>query len=184
MNDPSVKQALFSIVKELVASDEALRQKNQIGDKFRFIRERLQTLYQEVESNLDGEQAQASVNKALSEHERLVFVYVYNAQGILLSTWQKLLNPVTYYDHSVNRPIYTDEKEIQALISTKSNPKQHGYLIFSLNKEDIQLSGGKDALGAYLVRVKEGSLKFSELRGFVHHQQVYQVLPNGELMIS
>lgn len=181
MNDLSIKQALFSIVKELVASDEALRQKNQVGDKFRFIRERLQNLYQEVETSLENEASQTEAEKPLSEDDRLVFVYLYNAQGILLPTWQKLLSAQTFYDHSVNRPIYGDEKEIQAFISTKPNPKQHGYLIFSVRREEVQLSGTKDTLGAYLMKVKEGVLKFSGLKGFVNHQRRYQVSSNGEM---
>jgi hypothetical protein len=180
------KEKLLQLVRDAVDQDKTLREKFQVGDKFRFIRERLQALLGRVEESLSTIEAEAvEKNQTLSEDELLVYVYLYNAQGLVLQTWHKMLKPQVFYEYSVNRPIYQDKTHVEAFIRSKPNKVQHGFLTVIIKKADILIVNAdtaKDALSNPLVKVRENSLKFEKLLHFTQGDLEYTVNETGELI--
>ena len=180
------KAKLLQLIQKAIEQDNSLREKYQIGDKFRFIRDRLSALKSRVEEGL-AEVAKDSGPKtvAVGEDETLVYVYLYNAQGTTFSTWNKMVHPSVLYEYSVNRPIYLDKGQIDAAIRAKSERQQHGYLTMVVKKTDILPDvgeGAKDPYGAPLVKVREGALQFKCLISFTHNLHEYILKESGEIV--
>lgn len=179
-------EKLLKLVRESIAQDAQLREKFQIGEKFRFIKDRLNALVNTVEESIKAmEKLTEKASKELAQDEVLVYVYLYNAQGLVVNTWQKMVNPSVFYEYSVNRPIYTEKNDIEAFIRSRSQKVQHGFLTIALKKDDVlklsTIEVTKDAIGNPLVKVKEGSLKFNRLMSFTHNGIDYEIKENGEL---
>ncbi len=180
------KDKLLALVREAVEQDKALREKYQIGDKFRFIRERLQALLLRVEESFISHQNESK--QAMIEvlpDEVCVYVYLYNAQGILFPSWQKMLHPSVFYEYSVNRPIYSEKPQVESFIRSKSNKMQHGYVVFAVKKDEIIQEGadiGKDTIGNKLIKVKEGALRANKFLSFTHNNIEYVINAEGELV--
>jgi intracellular multiplication protein IcmQ len=175
---------LLALVREAVECDESLRAKFEIGDKFRFVRERLK----EVLAHLELEQVESGGIKKdttvrLLEDEVVVYVYIFNAKGVVLRNWINMLNPKVFYEYSVNRPIYVDAKGVEEMLRTKIDKPQHAYLAVAVKKTDILQSVGdtsqKDSLGNPLIRVREGSLKLDRLISFYHNGHEYTLSSEG-----
>jgi hypothetical protein len=180
-----LKEKLMQIVNEAVSVDAKLRADLNIGDKFRFIRDRLQALKQQVEETLQTIKVEETGTKqVIADDEQLVYVYLFNAHGIDTQSWMKMLHPSVYYEHSVNRPIYGAKEHVEMVIRNKSNRVQHGYLEVAvkktaiLNKDDESL---KDSLGNPLLKIKEGSLLPERLICLTHNGNLYCVDENGRL---
>lgn len=172
------KEKILQLMQEAVKQDSDLRDQYKIGDKFRFIRDRLSALMARVDENLTAiKKATEQKTNALSEDEVLVYVYLFNAQGLVLKTWQKMVSPSVLYEYSVNRPVYADKALIESVIRSKSNKAQHGYLTIAIKKDDITKPPEgvelKDALGNPVIKVKEGSLRFEKLFSFTHNNIEY-----------
>ena len=91
MSDGNKEQneKLLQLVREAVEQDNALREKFQIENRFRFIRDRLEALCHRMEESIAVVQAKhAQRGDQLSADEVLVYVYIYNTQGLTLQTWQ------------------------------------------------------------------------------------------------
>jgi hypothetical protein len=178
------REKLLHFVRLANQQDTELREQYNIGDKFRFIRDRLQALLKHVEESLASEEADAEPrDESLAVDEVFVYVHLYNAQGLVLQTWQKMVSVGVLYDHSINRPIYTDKSHVDAFIRSKSNKAQHGYLSIAVKKITIQATEDlKDAFGNPIVKVKEGSLLFDKVIAFTHNGVDYVVKANGELI--
>lgn len=179
------KEKLRELMQAMLAEDKALREKHQIGEKFRFIRDRLNALATRVEEGLGLlDKEEIEVTDVILEDDAVVYVYLYNAQGLVLKTWQKMLNPAVFYEYSVNRPIYTDKAQIDAFIRSRPNKVQHGYLAIAIKKQDIlpaeEGESFKDAIGHPLIKVREGSLRFERLIAFAQNGHEYTVKENGE----
>ena len=180
------EQKVLEMVREVVKIDEELRAKYKVGDKFRFVRERLGDLLANLEKNFETKQviAKKSVRR-LAEDEVPVFVYLYNAHGANLRSWQKMLTPDVFYEYSVNRPIYAEKAHIDSLLRSKTSKAQHGYLTVAVKPQDIVVSvtssSQKDPAGNPLIRVKEGSLRFDAVVEFTHNDNEYTVNEEGEL---
>lgn len=182
-NNKEQQEQLLSLVKAAVQKDKALRESHQIGERFRFVKDRLQALEAHVEEQLAH--LRKVDEKTVSEQaddETIVYVYLFNAQGIILQTWQKMLTPSVFYEYSVNRPIYADKSQIEAYIRSKSNKTQHAYLALHLRKADILPGVVKDIIGGDLIKVKEGSLKFDRLVAFTYSGLDYVLNASGELI--
>lgn len=180
-----LKEKLMRLINEAVSQDSKLRADLKIGDKFKFIRDRLQALKQHVEEALLTIKVETEENKdVLAEDEQLVYVYLFNAHGIDLQSWVKMVHPSVYYEHSVNRPIYGDKSHIEAVIRNKTNRIQHGYLTFAIKKNFILRKDDeapKDALGHPLLKIKEGTLKPDRLISLTHNGHTYVVNEKGGL---
>lgn len=177
---------LLELVQQLVAQDKALREQYKIADKFRFIRDRLAMLLSKVEEvsvAFQQEIVKQESKSILAEDEALVFVHIFNAQGLVLQSWQKLLLPSVYYEYSVNRPIYTERSYIESFVRSKPNKVQHGYLAVVVKKSMIlPLDDTKDSAGNPVVKVKDGALDPKRMISFTHSNQEYILNASGELI--
>jgi hypothetical protein len=188
-DDKESQEHLVNILRQAVESDEALREKYQVGDKFRFVRDRLQALLHKAEQDLpkdDDSDNQADKNQNAALDEAVVYVHLYNAKGTLLRNWQAMLTPKVFYEYSVNRPIYTEKAHIDNLLRSKGNKAQHAYLSIVVKKADIlqPVVGAirKDIIGNPLVKIKEGALDFQRLVAFTHNEQDFVLNAQGELV--
>lgn len=173
---------LLSIVREAIKRDEAMRQKFEIGDKFRFVRERLKEILAYLETEKSAQPVvQVEAERTLAQDELAVYVYLYNTKGTMLRNWLNMLTQKVFYEYSVNRPIYSDKEGIEALLKTKPDKQLHAYLVVAVKSSDI-LSTSEDAQGNKLIRVKEGSLKIEKLLSFYHNGYHYRMSAEGELV--
>lgn len=180
-------EKLHELIRDAVSADKLLRETYQIGDKFRFVRDRLNTAFTEVEENLkEVVQESIQVGGIVAEGEVIVYVYLFNAQGITLQTWHKMVSPSVFYEHSVNRPIYTEKEHIESFINRKTNKVQHGYLTIVIKKQGILAADDgaelKDTYGNPIIKVHEGSLEFKRLISFTHNGLDYIVDEDGVLI--
>lgn len=185
-NEQEQLKKLIELIQEALRQDEQLRQKYQVGEKFRFIRERLQTLLVEVQEGSIVKLVQKkkiAVVEAM-ENESLVYVHLYNAQSGSMKAWQSIVNPKAFFDYSVNRPIYREKAHIEAFIKAKANSMQHGYLTIAVQKDRFLPSRDdiKDSMGNPLVKVKEGALRCERLVSFTHNGQEYVLNEEGSLI--
>ncbi|MHB1948655.1 MAG: type IVB secretion system protein IcmQ [Gammaproteobacteria bacterium] len=179
------EQKVLELVREAVKFDEELRNAHQIGNKFRFVRDRLNGLLEGLEKNSQVKEVILQKSKKeIKADEVLVYVYLYNANGLNLVSWQNMLAPKVFYEYSVNRPIYLEKPYIDALLRSKTNKVQHGYLTVTVKKDAILQSGEnamKDSIGNTVVKVKEGSLNFDNLISFTHNGHDYTVDSEGKI---
>lgn len=178
---------LVTLVRKAIECDEALRVKFEIGDKFKFVRERLKEVLTHLESERNASSVvKKEVNRSLQEGEVAVYVYLYNAKGVVLRNWMNMLTPRVFYEYSVNRPIYADKTEIEAMLRAKTDKQQHAYLTIAVKTTDVLQSAvetlKKDSLGNPLIRVREGSLKVDRLLTFTHNGNEYTLSPEGEFI--
>lgn len=181
------KTKLLNLMQEALQHDQALREQLQMGDKFRFIRDRLSALMVRAEEHLKvNETEEEQVAAGAVQDEELVYVHLFNAQGMDLKTWQKMLSPSVFYEYSVNRPIYRDKSHIDAFIRSKPNKAQHGYLTVAVKKEkiitDVKGEPAKDPIGHPLIKVKEGSLEVKRLINFMHNEHEYVLNADGVMV--
>lgn len=187
-NNQETRNKLLQLVSETIAEEKALREKYQIGDKFRFIRDKLALLQAKVDEGLQEIDAAKPLGpSALAADEALVFVYLFNAQGLVASTWQKMLHSSVYYEYSVNRPIYMSKDHIESFIRSKPNKVQHGYLTVAIKKDLIlpalaDSPALKDINGNELIKIKEGSLHFNRVIAFRYNDADFTVLESGEML--
>ncbi len=184
MNNSNNKyEQLLALIKAAVEKDNMLRSEYQIGERFRFVRDRLETLQGDIAEQLDIlRKSEERKTSQQADDEMVVYVYLFNVQGILLPTWQKMLTPSVFYEYSVNRPIYADKSQIEAFIRSKANKAQHAYVAVHAKKVDVSMAGAKDAIGGDLVRVKEGGLKFTQFVSFHYAGHEYHLNALGELI--
>ncbi|MDA8561485.1 type IVB secretion system protein IcmQ [Gammaproteobacteria bacterium] len=183
---------LHSLVNDIVKCDDSLRQKYKVGNKFKFIKEGLKeivdTLVISSESDKNENGVYALDEKITDKDRCQVFVHLFNAKGDLFSNWINMLGPKVFYEYSINRPIYLNEKEVKQVIKCKSDKLKHAYLIVSLKKIDIISSENqevkKDSLGGVLIKVKEGSLKVENLITFMHNEKEYTLNRDNILKIK
>jgi Dot/Icm secretion system protein (dot_icm_IcmQ) len=185
IDSKELKEKLLQILSEAVSKDNDLRQSLQIGDKFKFIRDRLQVLKADTETVVESiKLVDDVVKKTIGEDEQLVYVYIFNAHGIEVQSWIKLLHPSVYYEYSVNRPIYFEKEHIEAVIRGKQKRVQHGYMTVAV-KKDLILStpatSQVDQSGNPLAKIKEGSLKPERLISFTHNDVDYYLSESGRL---
>lgn len=191
MNDHEKKLKLLSYVRELVKGEEELRQKYNIGDGYRSISNRFKALLRHIEENVElseSELANLVENNAdLAENQQYVYVYLFNAQGRILSRWVPMFSPRNFAEYSVNRPIYQEEDQVQAYIRSRTNDDAHAYLVMKVNKGDVVSSPGQahyhDATGQPLLKLKEKSLMAENLVVFVYKGDRYRV-SNGQLILE
>lgn len=182
-----LKEKIIHLVREAVQSDQALRQELQIGEKFRFIRDRLNTLATHVEESLHDVEAETQqVAETVTADEIEVYVYLFNAHGLTMQTWNKMISPRVFYEYSVNRPIYTEKSHIEAFIRSRSNKYQHGYLTVAIKKDQVLKSAEplQDSIGGPVVKIKEGSLRIDRLINFTHVEKHYRLDSDGGLVLK
>ncbi len=182
-SDKEREKKLLQLVQDTLAQDVKLREKYNVGDKFRFIRDRLQALSTRLDEQVKAAEQEVKKAEKQAPDEVLVYVYLYNAQGILFPTWQKMVTPAVLYEYSVNRPIYADKSLVEAYIRSKTNKAQHGYLSVALAPSNILTTPNeiKDAIGGTLIKVREGSLLINKIVLFTHNGHEYTLSETGAL---
>lgn len=177
------KQKLLQLVRDAITKDQALRDQYGIGDKFRFIRDKLKALLVFVEAEVASTPSEVAESLIVHDDERIVYVYLFNSQGVSLASWRKMVHESVFYEYSINRPIYVEKSQIDSLIRGRANKLQHGYLSVIVKKQDvIETPGLKDAFENRLVKVREGSLKRANLLTFTHGNDEYDVTIEGDFI--
>ncbi len=179
------------IIQDAVQAEQQLRQNHDIGVRFNILKTQLLSLSNKIDKELGEKQKQPATNHTnadkLSENETLVYVSLFNAQGNILNSWQKLLEPKALYDHSVNRPIYANQKEIEEMLRNKTNKNQNAYFIIVVNKNDIMANEEtttlRDPNGFPLLRLKQGALKKGNIKLFVHKDINYKIDKKSDALI-
>lgn len=178
-------KVLFALATDVVMQDKQLREQHQMAEKFRFIRDRLQAVLQGSEELVQAEQqAQVQKTELLSDDETVVYVYLFNAHGVSLPTWQKMVSAAIFYEHSVNRPIYREKIHVEGFIGRKPNKAHHAYIAVAIKKIDILSVEGTESKDSYdqpLIKVREGSLIYEKFIGFTHNGIDYVLNAGGVL---
>lgn len=181
--DQEVK--VLELIREAVKHDEELRKQYNVGDKFRFVRDRLHSLLESLESSVQSTQKiKQESNREAGADEITAYVYLYNAHGVNLRSWLNMLTPKVFFEYSVNRPVYAEKNYIESLLRSKTNKLQHAYLTIAIKPEDVVKTSSelKDSAGNPLIKVKEGSLRFEKLLMFTHAEHNYTLNEEGELV--
>jgi hypothetical protein len=174
---------LVEFVKDAVNRDNVLREKYLIGDKFRFVRDQLHALLDQLEKHANVETTFKKKEAAgLAEDEAMVFIYLFNAGGLVVPSWAKMLTPKLLSEYGVNRPIYGEKVQIDSLVRSKVNRMQHAYISIAVNKNNILPTELKDSVGGSLIRVREGGLIFNRLIAFSHNDIDYKLNEDGLLV--
>jgi hypothetical protein len=174
---------LLKLVQDAVQEDNALREKHHMGEKFKFIRDRLHALQEDIASRVNELKEQvARKSSTLQEDEVLVYVYLYNAQGIQIQTWNKMVSEAVFYEYSINRPIYSEKSMIEGYIKRKPNRPAHGYLTVAVKKSDILPGDSKDMYDQPLIKIREGGLHINKLVSFTHNEIPYILNDRGTLI--
>lgn len=171
------------IIQEAVLAEQQLRQNYDIGVRFNILKTQLQSLSEKIDRELGSKRQKPAAEQAnadqLAKDEALVYVSLFNVQGNNLNSWQKLLEPKALYDHSVNRPIYYRQEEIEEMLHNKTNKDQNAYFVIVVNKNDIMSDETTTTLhdpnGFPLLRLKQGALKNDKIRLFVHKNLSYTI---------
>jgi len=188
-NDPQSK--LIQVVRDAIQRDQEFREKYQVGEKFRFIRDRLHALLKRLEEDISNTPAVLKItsdekNNEKNEEEIIVYVYLFNAQGITLRSWQSMLTPNLLYEYNINRPIYVEKAHVEALLRSKSNKVQHAYFSIAIHRNNVLHSAEqgllKDSLGNPVVKIKEKTLHFNKFHSLFHNDQEYVLNEEKELI--
>lgn len=174
---------LIAFLRETMERDKALREKFEVGEKFRFVKDRITKMLAVLEEKIPDVANENFIKKRnVGEDEIPVYVYLYNAQGIQFRSWVSMLNPKLYYEYSVNRPVYAEKTFIEALLRSKTNKTQHAFLTIAVKKVNIIQTDLKDIIGNPLIKVREGSLHFDRTLFFTHNDQDYLFNAEGEIV--
>jgi len=185
--DAAAIEKVFSLLNSIVVQEDELRTKYDIGVRFNVVRTQLQSVLKEFDKELaaraEESQDDEKEEQEISSDETLVYVYLFNAQGSILKSWQKLLSPGAMFEHSVNRPIYSELSAVEAMLREKPNIENHAYIIVAIKNADVLEANTetalKDQYGQPLLRLRQGALKTENIKRFVHLNREYNVSSEG-----
>lgn len=181
-DDEKRKLRLLNYLKSLVAKDSALREKHNIGDRYKVIATRLRGLVQFVERNTDMEKALEQLSSQskdeLSDSQTLVYVYLFNANGRWLQRWAQMFSEKNLYEYGFNRPIYSSEKAVQSYINSRKFKDEHAYVAVVVNKDDVSEGQAHltDSLEQPLIKIKEAALLMDNISYFWHKEEKYSLV--------
>lgn len=156
------------------------------GKKLREFRERLRN-----ELDISEEETLKSQNPAhryiqkkhMGQEGLLVFILIYCAEGTNIKQWEQVIS--TLATHSMTRPIYKNEEDVQSIIRTKENKHNDAYVALSIKESDISPPFTNktpiDRYGNDLIVLKEGSVHHNNIEFFVHSSGRY-IFQNGKLV--
>jgi len=184
--DEIVDQRTYEILKKLIDSETKYRTDNDIGVRFNVLKTQLDSIKEKIAKEVGVQKKPESTqNVEMSKDETLVYVYLFNATGDKLASWQKLLTPSALFEHSVNRPVYANKADLQKMLRGKTNLALHGYLEITINKSDIMMTSSRnqlhDILNSPLLRLKQGALKQENIRCLFHNEKQYRIGKNNSL---
>lgn len=187
LHGAELKQAVHDMLEEATEFEAKCRAEYDIGPRFIVIQQQLSKLKDEFQEDVSGlyEQLEHVIESAQPKEEiATVYVYLFNTQGNRLSTWIPLFSMRALSEHSVNRPIYPDEKSVINLLRTKRDPAQHGFIQMRVNKSAIiqPKTPLKDSQGSPLIRLQQGSLVPDHIERFYHKGTYYRLTSKSELV--
>lgn len=189
VDDKEKAREFYQAVEELVKQERVLRETLGIGERYKAVASRIDALFKymhQVVNLPQQEEAPKRASPALSENERYVFVYLFNAKGKVLARWEAMLSPRSLFEYSVNRPIYSERKHVETYIRSRSDSEEHAFLMMKVAQSDVLQDADsaekRDSLGAPLLKLKEGALKEQGLVYFFHNSGCYIFL-NGHLVL-
>ncbi len=184
LSEKELQASLITLLEKTIEKDNVLRVKYEVTNKFRFVSDRLKTLLEQLETDAAGMMLseKAKAGAVLENDETLVYVHLYNANGLNFKTWKNMMIAKVFYEYSVNRPIYVEKSQIDAFIRGKAVQAQHGYLTMAVKSADVLTGELKDGMGHRIIKVKEGSLRLDKLMAFTHNDHEYSVNAEGELV--
>jgi len=189
-DDDKANTEVHEALQSAVDKEGELRENCEIGVRFNVVNTQLQAAVEKFDKAVGigeekGEEA-AKAEAGLAEDETLVYVYLFNAHGMALRTWQNLLLPSAFFEHSVNRPIYADKEHVEAVLRAKPNKDRHAYVEVVIKKDDIfQTTGGQDLQDKYghpLLRLRQGALKPKNAQYFFHKDTKYKISKDGQIV--
>lgn len=187
--DEPVDQETYDIIKKTVDQEDILRKKYEIGARFNVIRTQLASLLTEVEEHvrINLPKTPVPTETIVDTTTTLIYVSLFNFQGDKLNTWGKLLNAQALFDHSVNRPIYSSQEDIDTMLRSKANKNQQAYIEVRIKKDDIlttdSVNAFTDPFGYPLLRIKQGALKVENIQAFFYMSKKYRVGSDGSLTL-
>lgn len=142
-----------------------------IGKKLRELRDRFQ---QELGlENLQAEASASNLQEVLSHQQTSfleVYISLYQAEGVNIRKWSTVVTALV--GHSVSRPVFKKEEDIQAAIRAKTYKQNDAYVVVKVREEDILKSPtGQPILDREqreLLMLREGSVKLANIVRFVH----------------
>jgi len=187
MSDKDELLKLQNLLENLLAQDVKLRLQYEVENKFRFVKDKLQSFLDAIHAEMTAAVAVNAPTEISSntptETYAEVYIYLYNAQGLTVASWRNMLTRKLLYEYSINRPIYANKHHIESLIKSKTNREQHGYLAIKVLTQNVisQESPTKDALQNDIIKVREGAFRFENILAFTHNDIHYSVLNEGDL---
>lgn len=113
---------------------------------------------------------------ALRSGQQEVFISLYTADGTNINSWERIIANLP--GQMISRPIYADEEDVKAVIRTKENKNNEGYVAIYLGQSDIlPLAADKtpiDKLGKPLLTLKAKSIRLENINRFVHATGTYR----------
>lgn len=153
-----------------------------IGKKLREIRDKFQN-----ELGLENAQTEASISarqETLPQTEFIeVYISLYQAEGVNIRKWSTVVTALV--GHSVSRPVFKKEEDIQSAIRAKTYKLNDAYVVVRIREEDILKSPtGQPILdreGRELLMLREGSIKLANIVRFTHASGEY-IYQDGSLI--
>lgn len=148
-----------------------------VGKKLRELRERFQQ-----EAGLGGvAEDGTAAQQALGEGEYFdVYISLYQAEGNNIRKWFGVVTSLA--GHSVSRPVYKKEEDIQAAIRAKEYKQNDAYIVVKIREKDLLIIPGEkprlDREGRELLILKENAVKLENIIRFVHLSGEYILSEN------
>lgn len=113
-----------------------------------------------------------------------IFISVYQFAAKSLNDWQSSLKSLV--GHSVTRPAYRNEEEVQKSIRTSADINRYGYAIVNVKESDIYKVDPVpvDALGTPILTLAENAIKLENIVGFVHANKERYSFQDGKLVLE
>lgn len=186
-NDPNFNKRLIEILDEIIEKghweDTLFLQVT--GKKLREFRERLKNeleLPSAVQS-LESTHPHAHLSKQQTAQNHRVFILLYCSEGNNLKQWENVINSLE--SHSMTRPIYKNETDIQTVIRNKSNKQNDAYIALNISENDISphftTKISVDRYGNELIVLREGAIKLENIAHFMHISGYY-IFQDGKLI--
>lgn len=190
--DREVYEKLKVLLEEALERDKALREQFKAGDKLDIVPKKLQSILSEVENNLVKITAITSQKikrrDAIAEDDVIVYVYLFNGNGVELSSWHSMFTKDALFAYSVNRPIYLKKEHIDNLLQSRLPLENNAALAVAVKKTDVivqeEAAFALDPLEQPLIRVREGAFSRNKIQYFQHNRQQYRVDERGKLIVK
>ena len=186
-----VNAGVIEAIKKAIEAEKHYREKFGINESFKFVPAQLQGLLQRFEAlmpeggvDLDDENKKIELPREKPGH-RLVFVYLYNAKGAQIKSWERMLTPKGLYEHGISRPVYFEEEDLHVLFRDKPHQPYYAYLAIFVPEESIippPEKYAKDRYGHHLTRLKEGALAVDNIAFFIHNTLGTFIMKDEELV--